>query len=210
MLMPNTISNTAIIHPEAIIGDNNVFGPFCIVHKNVEIGDNNVFYSHVSIGSPAEHKAATSVDEGVVIGSNNSFREFTTINQGTKNPTIIGSNGYFMRGVHFGHDCVIEDFVTIACNAIIGGHTVIMKHANIGLGAMIHQNQIIAPGAMIGMGAVVIKKSIIEPWKTYGGNPASYLGENTVGKQRVGFSKAELHDCEVVWIQEMVKRRMPS
>ena len=41
--MANQISPMAFVHPEAILGDNNIIGPFCYIDRNVVIGDNNVF-----------------------------------------------------------------------------------------------------------------------------------------------------------------------
>lgn len=206
--MANTISKNSIVHPDAKLGDGNYIGPFCIIHKDVEIGDNNVFSSYVSIGSTPEHKTEMADPKGVVIGSGNVFREFTTINSGTKHPTKIGNDGFFMRNTHFGHDCEIHDFVTIACNAIIGGHVIVMPYANIGLGAIIHQNQIIAPLTMIGMGTIVTKKSIIEMAQTYVGNPARKLKENKIGIERSKLNTQQLKDLEAEWISQMVTRRM--
>lgn len=206
--MSNSIHPTALISKNAIIGDNNVFGPYCIIYDNVEIGDGNIFVSHASIGSPAEHKISTGT-EGVVIGSRNTFREFITINQGTKNITQIGSSGYFMRGVHFGHDCHIFDHVTLACNSIIGGHTIVMDYANLGLGAITHQNIVIPPGCMLGAGAVATKANY-ESWTIYAGIPAKKLKKNTVGLERSGLTIQELDDLENKHIQLLVKMRMSA
>jgi UDP-N-acetylglucosamine acyltransferase len=206
--MNNTIHPTAIVSPKAMIGSSNTIGPYCVIHDNVEIGSNNIFTSHVSVGSPAEHKNADRLTEGVVIGDHNIFREFITINQGTMHPTKISNHGFFMRGCHIGHDAVIENHVTMACNSIVGGHAIVMQKANIGLGAILHQNIIIAPLAMIGMGTVVTKKSIIELGKTYAGNPAKLIGENKVGIERSELSKKDLSDLETLWIATMVKKRM--
>jgi UDP-N-acetylglucosamine acyltransferase len=50
---------------------------------------------------------------------------------------------------------------------------------NCGLNSVVHQRQEIKEGCMIGMGGVVTKKLTTEPYKTYVGNPAKLLGDNT-------------------------------
>ena len=47
--MANQIHPTAIIDPEAKLGDGNVIGPFCVIDKNVIIGDNNTLLNSVTI-----------------------------------------------------------------------------------------------------------------------------------------------------------------
>lgn len=202
----NNIHETAIIHPGAIIGSGNVIGPYCVIDENVEIGDRNIFQSHVSIGSPAEHKSHAG-REGVIIGSDNEFREFITINQGTKVPTVIGNHGYFMRGCHFGHDCVIHDRVTMACNAIVGGHTRIMDYVNLGLGAITHQNIVIPPGMMLGAGAVAIKAHY-EDWTIYAGVPAVKIKPNKVGLERANISLEKKSELEALYVKLLVQARM--
>jgi UDP-N-acetylglucosamine acyltransferase len=206
--MANKVHPTAIVHQDVILGDNNVIGPYCIIYPNVEIGSGNIFMSHVTIGSPAEDKRSTQLSNGVVIGSNNQFREFITINSGTNSMTRIHDNGFFMRGCHFGHDSDVRSNVTMACNSIIGGHTLVMDYANIGLGAIIHQNVIIAPVSMLGMGCIVTKKTIVEMGYIYAGNPAQKLKENTIGYERNNIDLMSRKKLEADWLSEMVKRRM--
>jgi UDP-N-acetylglucosamine acyltransferase len=205
----NVIHDTAIIHPDAMIGSGNLIGPYCVIEANVEIGDYNVFTSHVSIGSPPEHKSLglNYEQEGVVIKNHNTFREFITVNQGTKTPTLIGSRGYFMRGSHFGHDCQVHDDVTLACNAIIGGHTRVMDFANFGLGAIAHQNIILPPGIMLGAGAVAVKQ-VYEEWMIYAGVPAVKLKPNVIGLERANITKLRKSELESLYIQHLVEARM--
>lgn len=158
----NDIDPTAWIHPHVKIGKGNKIGPFCM------------------IGGPAEYKGHE-VQGDVVIGDNNVITGLVTIDSGsgTGEWTIIGDGCYILKHAHVGHDAQINNGATISCGAKIGGHARIGWGANIGLNAVIHQKQNIAEGVMIGMGAVVTKKLIIEPYKTYAGNPAKLIGENT-------------------------------
>jgi len=175
------------IHPSAIIdrnvklGSGNHIGPFCVITGKTVIGNCNRFEGFCSIGTPPEHREywAGKYDGGVKIGDNCTIREYVTINSGTKQDTIVGDDVVILRGAHVGHDAIVLSKATISCNVLIGGHATVGAHANLGLGCIIHQNQTIARGCMIGMGAVVTKKLITEPFKTYVGNPARLLGDNT-------------------------------
>lgn len=179
--MENFIHPTAIVGPDVTMGRDNYIGPFCYITGRVLIGNNNRFEAFCSIGTRPEHKRywGEEYNAGVIIGGNNTIREYVTINAGTKYPTLIASKCIFLRGSHVGHDVNMGDQVTVSCNVLIGGECVICKDANLGLGCIIHQQQQIAEGCMIGMGAVITKKLKTEPYKTYIGNPARLLGENT-------------------------------
>jgi UDP-N-acetylglucosamine acyltransferase len=156
----NNIHPTALIAEGVVIGRGNTIGPYCV------------------IGFPAEFKGQEQSGK-VWIGDNNNITGLVTIDSGAHNPTVIVDNCYVMKHAHIGHDATIERGVTISCGAKIGGHAYIHEAANIGLNAVIHQKQKIAKGCMIGMGAVVTKKLVTEPFKTYAGNPAKLIGENT-------------------------------
>ena len=106
------------------------------------------------------------------------FREHITINAGTEGLTSIASNVIMLRGSHVGHDCVIEDGVTLSCDAIMLGHVHVMKHSNCGAGCLIHQYQVVGSYSMIGMGCVVPKKTKLEAGHTWVGNPARRLKTN--------------------------------
>lgn len=177
----NTISPTAQIDPAAQMGDGNFIGPFCYIGPNVTLGDNNTLVSHVVIGTAAQHRAETH-QTGVHIGNGNVFREFVTVHQGTEElPTIIGNDGYFMKGAHVAHDCVIEDDVTLCNDANLAGHCYVMEGATLGLGVQVHQYQVIGSYVMLGMGSVVTKQDLVAPGETWAGNPACYLGANGIG-----------------------------
>jgi UDP-N-acetylglucosamine acyltransferase len=161
--------NGNYIHPTAVIGDNvtlgknNYIGPFCI------------------IGFPAEHKAFWEKPVGeVVIGDNNKFLGFISIDAGTERQTTIGNDCWFLKHSHVGHDAHIKNSVTLSCGAKIGGHAVINSFCNIGLNATIHQRVIVPEGCMIGMNAAVIKKSVLHEYKKYAGVPVKEIGDNEI------------------------------
>lgn len=141
------------------------------IHPSVFIG------KYCLIGEPPEWKGQTE-NKGVSIGKGTILTGLVTIDGGAEKQTKIGSNCYFMKHSHVGHDCIIGNNVVLSCGVKIGGHTTIGDNCNIGMNAVIHQRQNIAEGCMIGMGAVVTKGLITKPNCKYVGNPAKYLSIN--------------------------------
>lgn len=165
--------------------------PTAIIYPNVTLGKNCVVEAYAVIGSPAEHRDYFHKEPGpVVIGDNCVIREYVTINGGTSGTTIVGNNCTLLRGSHVGHDAELGDFVTLSCNALVGGHAKVFSYANLGLGAVVRQRLGVGPGVMLGMNAVATKH--LEPWCTYAGVPAKLLGQNVVGLER-----SKLFDDEV-------------
>lgn len=196
----NEIHQTAIISHLAIIGAGNYFGPHCVVHPGTIIGDGNRFESHVSIGSPPEHKSFWGkAHRGLIIGNDNVFREFVTLNAGTESDSRVSDGVAMLRGSHLGHDAVIHRGATISCNALIGGHAVIEAGANCGLASMIHQYCRIGAYSMLGMGTVVTKKTCILPANVYIGSPARFLKENSVGIERAGLSIEDVSKMRILF-----------
>jgi UDP-N-acetylglucosamine acyltransferase len=153
------------IHPTAIIGD------------NVVLGDNNYIGAYCIIGDPAEHKKYWGQEKGkVYIGNNNIITGLVTIDAGTTEDTIIMHNCFIMKHAHIGHDCIIQDNVTISCGAKIAGHSIIKEYSNIGLNAVLHQYTTIEKGCMVGASAFI--KNATEEFSKYAGVPARKLGEN--------------------------------
>lgn len=180
MNQENTISPSAFVHPEAKIGTGNIIYHGVTIGKNVEIGDSNVIYPYAVIGTDPEHKSFFGKEtKGVKIGVGNVIREFVTINSGTFQDTLIGSNCWLLRGSHVGHDSVIEDLVTLSCNVLIGGESQVCEGANLGLGAAVHQRSIIGHYSMIGMNSVVPKTREVLPLMKYAGSPIEHIGKNT-------------------------------
>lgn len=199
--MNNFIHNTAIIGSDVkIIGTNNYIGPYCIIQGNTTIGSNNRFEAYCSIGSSAEHRDYFySTDGVVIIGDNNVFREYVTVNSGTVRATTLGSNIIMLRNSHIGHDSIVEDNVNLSCNVLIGGHSYIMKGANFGLGSICHQFSKIGAYSMIGMGSIITKTREVKPGQIVVGSPATYIKMNEVGLQRNNITSEQLKIYEELY-----------
>ncbi|MET7751463.1 UDP-N-acetylglucosamine acyltransferase [Micromonospora sp. NPDC005367] len=190
--MANRIHPTAVIGPDVELGDGNVVGPYSVIVGPCRIGDGNWIGPHAVIGTPAEYRGGPhpvgwdgeSAGTGVVIGDNNTIREFVTINQGTQEITRVGDDCYLLARSHVGHDCVVDDAVTLSDGVQLGGHTHVWSWANIGMGTVVHQRGQVGPGAMVGMGSAV--RRTVEPFTITVGNPARASGVNRVGLSRRG------------------------
>ena len=189
----NDIHPSAVIEDCVKIGDNNYIGPFCYFTGGTHIGSNNRFEAFCSIGTRPEHEKFWHKDGELTIGDNNIFRDYITINAGTKTLTSVGSDGIMLRGSHIAHDCIVEDGVTLSVLAVILGHVHVMKGSNCGSGCLIHQHQVVGSWSMIGMGCVVPKKTRLEPGQTWVGNPARRLKTNMYA-----LDKHDVDDYELV------------
>ncbi len=173
----NHIHPTAVIDDHVEMGEGNYVGPFCYLAGYLKIGNKNRFEAHCAIGTRPEHVDFNK--PGLTeIGNDNWIREFTTINGGTKDTTVVGNDCIMLRGSHVAHDCVIEDRVTLSVNAIMLGHVFVMHDSNCGSGCLVHQHQVVGAWSMIGMGCVLPKKSRISPGQVWVGNPGKPLKSN--------------------------------
>lgn len=202
--MVNFIHPTAVLHPDLMpgtwLGMANYIGPYCVIGKGVRIGDGNRFEAYVSVGQPAEKTGYLNEFGSVEIGNGNTFREFVTVNGGTTKKTKIGNFNLFLRGSHVSHDTEIEDEVTVSCNVMIGGESVIMRCTNLGLGAILHQRSVIGAYSMLGMATTVTKGSRIYPGNIYVGSPARLLKRNVVAFKRFGITEEHLYGLDMDYL----------
>lgn len=206
--MPHRIHPTAVVGAGVELGDDVVIGPFAVVLGPAVIGSRTWIGPHVTLGTPAEDRsaphpaawdAAPTGDPhrdgfGVRIGEGSTIREYAAVHQGTWRTTTVGAGCYLLRGSHVCHDCVVGDGVTLACDAVLGGHTEVGAHATLGLGAVVHQRGRIGPGAMVGMAAAVRRE--LGPFTLSMGVPARVTGINAVGLARLGATADQVAGLE--------------
>jgi UDP-N-acetylglucosamine acyltransferase len=197
---------TAIVHPRSEIGAGVKIGPFCVIGDDVAIGDGcvlgpnvvieghaaigrgNVFSHGVSIGGPPQDLKYHGQRTHVVIGDDNIFREFVTVNRGSGDDgtTAIGSRCFIMAYAHVAHDCTVGDEVILANAVNLAGHVRVDDYANIGGLTPVHQFVSIGTYAFVG-GASRVEKDV-PPFVKAAGSPARVYGINSVGLERRGFS----------------------
>ena len=197
------ISPHAIIEDGAVIGKDVTIGPFCVISAEATIGDgtiidantciygkttigkNNHIFSNAVIGSIPQDLKYNGEDVELIIGDNNTIREFTLFNPGTKGggaKTIIGNHNLFMGYVHLGHDVIIGNHCILANAATLAGHVELGDYVVIGGMTPIHQFVHVGDYAMVG-GASALAQDV-PPFCMAEGNRASLRGLNLTGLRR--------------------------
>ena len=211
------IHSTSIIHDNAVIGANVEIGPYCIIDENVVIGNDTKIFSYVHIlpntkigknnifhqgsivgGIPQDLKYDNEYSE-LIIGNNNTIREYCTLNKGTEasGKTVIGNNCLLMAYVHVAHDCIIEDKVILANGVQLGGHSEIHYHATVGGMSPVHQFCKVGQHAFIGGGRVALQD--VPPFILANGEPLKYSGINSIGLRRRGFTEEKITEIQDIY-----------
>ncbi len=206
-----SIHPTSIIGKRASIGNNVKIGPYCVVgdsvvlHDNVElvshvcidgkteVGDGSIFYPFSSIGFPPQDLKFHGEDSKVVIGKNNSIREYVTIQPGTEGgimKTVVGDNCLLMANTHVAHDCIVGNNVIMANCATLAGHVTVGDHAVFGGLSAVHQWVRVGEYAMVG-GMCGVERDVI-PFGSVQGNRAELHGLNILGLKRKGATLDEI------------------
>ena len=207
-------ANEAAIHPTAVIdssasiGEGVSVGPYSVIGAQVEIGENTTIGPHVviqgptkigvgnhifqfsSLGEIPQDKKFAGEDSQLVIGNNNTIREFCTINRGTnvdQGSTIIGNDNWVMAYVHIAHDCVIGDGTIFSNGASLAGHVKVDDFAVLGGFTLVHQFCHIGAHSFCGMGSALNKD--LPPYMMASGNLAKAFGLNKEGLRRREFSE---------------------
>jgi UDP-N-acetylglucosamine acyltransferase len=205
------IHKTAIIDIKSKISSTAKIGPYTVIGPNVEIGDNVVIQSHVnitghtiigknnniypfaSIGNDPQDMKYKGEKTKLLIGDNNTVREYSTINPGTiqgGGVTIVGNNNLIMISAHIAHDCIIGSNIVIANSAAIAGHAQIDDYVVIGGNCGVQQFVRIGKMAMIG-GMTGVSRDVI-PYGLSTGNRNYLNGINVVGLRRSNVSNKNI------------------
>jgi UDP-N-acetylglucosamine acyltransferase len=202
------IHETAVVDPAARIAEDVVIGPYCVVGPNVELGHKVELLSHVvvsgrttigegtrifpfaSIGHQPQDLKYDGEPSSLVIGRNNTIREYVTMNPGTSGGgmiTRVGDGSLFMAGSHVAHDCTIGNNVIMANQSTLGGHVVVGDYVVFGGICAVHQWVRIGQHSMVG-GMTGVENDVI-PYGLVIGDRARLSGLNLRGLQRRGFGK---------------------
>ncbi|MCL2682519.1 MAG: acyl-ACP--UDP-N-acetylglucosamine O-acyltransferase [Bacteroidales bacterium] len=205
------------VNPEAKIAEGVIIEPFATIQKNVEIGEgtwigpNAVIMEGARIGKnckifPGAVISAVPQDlkfvgeeTTTVIGDNTIIRECVTINRGTQAnwETRVGNNCLIMSYVHLGHDCVIGNNCVIAGYSGLSGHVIVDDWAILGGFCAVQQFMHIGSHTYIAGGALVRKD--IPPFTKAAREPISYVGINSVGLQRRGFTNEQISKIQEIY-----------
>lgn len=211
------IQPLAYVHPQAKVANHVIIDPFVTIEKNVEIEEGTWIGHHATIMEGARIGRNCRIFPGAVIsaipqdlkfngeettvhiGDNTTIREFVTVNRGTRASykTVIGNNCLLMAYVHVAHDCVIGNNVILANAATLAGHIEIHDYAIIGGLAAIHQFVKIGAHSMISGGGMARKD--IPPYTKAAREPLSYVGVNSIGLRRRGFTTEQINHIQDIY-----------
>jgi len=214
--MSAKVHPTSVLSAEVELGPDVEIGPYCLIqgkvkigrgtfieghatvgsrHGILEIGENNHISPGAVIGGPPQDISYKGEPTQLIIGSNNIFREFSTVNLATSKgdgKTVVGNNCYFMAYTHVGHDCKIGNNVVMANDTHLGGHCEIEDNVVIGGVCAFNQFTKVGRNAFVA-GSSVVNKDIL-PFSRAQGNWALVRATNKVGLLRKGFSKEEVQN----------------
>jgi UDP-N-acetylglucosamine acyltransferase len=207
---------TAIVDPGARLHETVEVGPYTVIGPGVEIGEGTVVASHVVLKGPmrigrrnriysfaclgevSQDKTAKPEDAtSVVIGDDNTIREYVTIQRGTlktldlnNGETRVGNDNWIMAYCHIAHDCIIGDHTIFANGTTLAGHVTVEDHVVFGGATLIAQYLTLGAHSFTAGGAGITTD--VPPFVIVQGNPAEARGINVVGIRRRDFT-AEQH-----------------
>ena len=207
----------AYVHPGAKIAKNVVIEPFTTIHNNVVIGEGTWIGSNVTIMEGARIGKNCNIFPGSVIsavpqdlkfqdeetivkiGDNTTLREYVTINRGTvdKGKTVVGENCLIMAYCHIAHDCVVGDNCIFSNNSTLAGHVTVGNHVILAGMTAVHQFCTIGQHAFITGGSLVRKD--VPPFVKGAREPMSYVGINSIGLRRRGFTSEKIREIQNIY-----------
>ncbi len=207
----------AYVHPRAVIAKNVVIEPFTTIDKNVEIGEGTWIGSNVTIMEGARIGKNCSIFPGSVIsavpqdlkfngeystaeiGDNTTIRECVTINRGTssRGKTIIGENCLIMAYSHIAHDCIVGNHCIFSNNSTLAGHITVGDHVILAGMTAVHQFCSVGSHSFIAGGSLVRKD--VPPFVKAAREPISYVGINSVGLRRRGFTSKKIREIQNIY-----------
>ncbi len=207
-----SIHATAIVAAGAVIPESCSIGPFCTIGPHVVLGENCELVSHVVLDghttlgarnkvfsfaclgiAPQDLKYAGEATR-LIIGDDNSIREYVTISRGTGGgggTTHLGSNCLIMAYTHIGHDSHVGNECILANAATLAGHVIVEDYAVVGALCPVHQFCRIGRYAYIG-GGTTITQDVLPFSLTSAKRDVHAYGLNKVGLQRRGFTPEQL------------------
>jgi len=207
----------AYVHPGAKIAKNVVIEPFTTIHNNVIIGEGSWIGSNVTIMEGArigknvsifpgavisavpQDKKFNDEDTVTIIGDNTTIRECVTINRGTSDrmKTVVGKNCWIMAYCHIAHDCIVGDNCIFSNNSTLAGHINVGDYVILAGMTAVQQFCSIGSHAFITGGSLVRKD--VPPFVKAAREPLSYVGINSIGLRRRGFTTDKIREVQDIY-----------
>ncbi|HEX4887890.1 MAG TPA: acyl-ACP--UDP-N-acetylglucosamine O-acyltransferase [Luteibaculaceae bacterium] len=194
-----TVEPFATVYGDVVIGDNCWIGPGAVIMDGTRIGHNCKIFPGAVIGAIPQDLKFRGEYTTAVIGNNTTIREHVTINRGTSDrlTTSVGDHCLIMAYVHLGHDTVVGNHVVIANSVNLAGHVTIEDWVVLEGLVAVQQFVTIGSHAFIA-GASLVRKNV-PPYIKAAREPLSYVGVNTIGLKRRGFSDQAILNIEDIY-----------
>lgn len=215
---------TALVDPQARVGEDVEIGPFALVEAGVEIGDGCRIGSHACLASGSVLGPGCRILQGAavgglpqilgfadgrkgacVLGAEVTVGEFATLHAGSgpDAATRIGDRCFLMAYAHVGHDCVLASDAVLANTVQLGGHVSVGQGAFLGGACVIHQHCRVGELAFVA-GGIPVDRDVL-PWSRVIGNPAAWARMNLVGLRRAGWTPEEIAQAGS-WLRPLAGR----
>jgi UDP-N-acetylglucosamine acyltransferase len=185
----------ALIGPGVVIGANTRVGPHAVIEGPTLVGADNQIFQFASVGSAPQDKKYRGEPTRLVVGDRNVIRECVTLNRGTtkdEGVTIIGSDNLFMAYAHVAHDCRVGSHCVLANTATLGGHVHLGDWVIMGGFSGVHQFCKVGAHAFIANNAAVTRD--VPPYVMAVGQPAAAHSVNAEGLKRRGFTPEQIRN----------------
>ncbi|MEI7591406.1 MAG: acyl-ACP--UDP-N-acetylglucosamine O-acyltransferase [Deltaproteobacteria bacterium] len=195
-----SIGAYCVIGPSVTIGENSIISNHVVIESHTDIGENCCIYQFTSIGGKPQDLKYEGEETRLIIGNNNTIREFVTINRATIadiGMTFIGNDNLIMAYCHIAHNCKLGNNIVMSNAASLAGHIHVDDYAIIGGLSGVHQFTKIGAYSFIGGASAVVKD--VPPFVLVSGNTAKPYGLNLVGLQRRGFSEETIEALKVAY-----------
>jgi len=180
----------AVVGEHVELGDGCVLHPHAVVQGPSKFGRNNVFHPFSAIGSDPQDLGYRGEHTELIVGDDNTFREYVTVNRGTVKGggvTTVGNKNLFLASSHVGHDSRVGDGTLFVNSATLAGHVVVEDFATIGFSSPVHQFCRIGRYAYIGASTVITQD--VPPFSLIvTERETTSFGVNKIGLERKGFS----------------------
>ena len=225
--MSSNIHSTAIIDSSAEIDKDAEIGPYCIVGKKAKIGAGTVLKAHSQVmeyttlgknnevspnailGGAPQDLSYTGEETELIIGDNNIFREYVTINRGSvkqDRKTVVGDSNMFMAYSHVGHDGIVGNHCVFTNLTQLAGHCHVQDYV-IFSGAVL-SHQFVNFGERCFIAGHSVTRSDCLPGVIYDGNSAKPRVLNIIGLKRGGYEGEKLRHIKKAF-KYLCKSKMP-
>jgi UDP-N-acetylglucosamine acyltransferase len=185
----------SIIGNQVEVGPGCRIGPHVVVTGRTRIGQGNRIFQFASIGEEPQDKKYAGEDSELIIGDNNTIREYVTINRGTADgggSTRLGDDNWLMAYCHIAHDCQVGSHNIMANGATLAGHVTVGDYVIFAGYSGAHQFCRIGSHAFLGMYGGVSQD--VPAYVMVSGQPPRPRGVNSEGLKRRGFSGDQIRN----------------